>query len=275
MVESSFFPFLPGIEVVSEAPESNILYCQTISLIGERQCQIEAWSASPGTLLKVKGGSDFYIHPDGIAIVNPEKVILKKINNRNKLHSNLSELEKDIFLGPALVLALAMRNSWSLHASAAMFQKQTTVFLGESGQGKSTLAAYLDESNWKRVADDILPATLEDTGAQIWPRFPQLKLPPDKQPGMNFPEQLPLDRICVLASVDENANPEIELLRPGQAIQVLLSHTAGTRLFEPKLLKKHLDFCAGVAEQVPVYRLANPHRKDALPMVKELLENSC
>ena len=89
--------------------------------------------------------------------------------------------------------------------------------------------------NWDRVADDILPAIFETSGVQLCPRFPQLKLPADNQPGFNFPERLPLDRICVLDSTDKNADPELELISPSQAIQVLLSHTAGTRLFEPKL----------------------------------------
>ena len=234
--------------------------------VGNAYHQVEVWTVFSGIFLKVSGGCSVYISDNERCLVPTEA---------GKLKSDLGEFDRAILLGPALVLALAMRSTWSLHASSAIFKNQTFAFLGESGQGKSTLAAYLDSENWDRVADDILPATLEASGGRVWPHFPQLKLPPDKQPGFNFPEQLPLDRICVLDSADKNAEPELELLLPSQAIQVLLSHTAGTRLFEPKLLKKHLDFCAGVAEQTPVYRLAYPHRRDALPLVKKLLENLC
>jgi len=239
-----------------------------VGLVAGAQRQVEIWDVPSGFLLKIVGSRIFHIAS------NAHSVLCLDERNR-EVQDNIKKLEEEVLLGPVLVLALAMRNTWSLHASSAIFQNQTFAFLGESGQGKSTLAAYLNSTDWERVADDILPATLEASGAQVWPRFPQLKLPPDKQPGFNFPKKLPLDRICVLASAEENADPELELLSPSQAIQVLLSHTAGTRLFEPKLLKKHLDFCAGVAEQIPVYRLAYPHRRDTLPRVKELLENLC
>jgi hypothetical protein len=56
---------------------------------------------------------------------------------------------------------------------------------------------------------------------------------------------------------------------------MLLRHTAGTRLFEPALLENHLAFSAAAGGKVPVYRLDYPHRKDALPEIKELLVNLC
>ena len=252
-VSSSF----PGNEYL-------LLISRTKGWVGNAQRGVEVYSIQNGMLLKIEGCSEFFIAPHGESIC------------RSGLQPDaLSQLDREALLGPALVLALAMRSTWSLHSSAAMFKTQNIAFVGESGRGKSTLAAYLDSAGWQRVADDILPVTFEETGVQSWPHFPQLKLPPDKQPGLNFPEQLPLDRICVLASTDENAEPELELLPPNQAIQVLLSHTAGTRLFDPKLLEKHLNFCAQAAEKLPVYRLAYPHRSDALPAVKELLEKIC
>jgi len=252
------------VDVLLFSQLGNLLQKQSsIGKIGQREYQFEISISDSALVLNVTGTCDIFISSDG-----------KQIAAQTK-EQELNLLEREIILGPALVLALAMRNTWSLHASSAMFKNKTFAFLGESGQGKSTLAAYLNSTNWDRIADDILPTTLDSSGARIWPRFPQLKLPPDKQPGFNFPEQLPLDRVCILASADKNAEPELELLSPSQAIQVLLSHTAGTRLFGPKLLKKHLDFCAGVAEKTPVYRLAYPHRRDTLPRVKELLENLC
>ena len=132
-----------------------------------------------------------------------------------------------------------------------------------------------NQENWKRLADDILPANATDEGIQLYPHFPQLKIPPDKQPGLNFPEILPLDKICLLNAVEKDAPPKINLLPKNQAIQALLSHTAGTRLFTPELLAKHLHFSAKVAQQVPVYRLDYPHRKNALPFAKNLLEKIC
>jgi len=278
---SEFSPFLL---TVSEHSINNILLhtnneltllTSMVGLVGSKQCLIETFSAPPGILLRVEGGSDFYIAPDGEAILRVDELQEDAGHDNNQPLSTLSDLDRDIILGPTLVLALAMRGTWSLHASAAMFQNQTFAFLGESGQGKSSLAAYLNSTNWHLVADDILPTTNDDEGVLTWPHFPQLKISLENQPGLNFPEQLHLDTIILLDEADLNVDPELQLLPPSQAIQVILSHTAGTRLFDPKLHKNHLDFCAGVVEQVPVYRLDYPHRKDSLPMVKDLLEDLC
>lgn len=278
-----FFPYqIVGLEcfttncrksdepVFLPAPLAQVLSCHTVGWVGGEDRRVETWSAPPGTLLKISDGSDFYIAPDGEVIVCMDR----RLENNQSI-STLSDLDREILIGPVLVLALSMRGTWSLHASAAMFNNEITAFLGESGQGKSTLAAYLDCTNWDRVADDILPATLETSGVRVWPHFPQLKLPSDKQPGLNFPEQLPLDKLCLLKAVDADIAPAISLLPPNQAIQVLLAHTAGTRLFTPDLLEKHLRFSAHVAENTPVYQLTYPHDKTKLPLVKELLEEIC
>ena len=258
-----------GLDFSPPYSEVGNIFCHTTGWIGETTRHVETWSAPPGLLLKVSGGSDFYIGPEGETILRVDDAQ----DETGRLP--LSALDREILLGPALVLALALRGSWSLHASAAMFRGQTTVFLGESGRGKSTLAAYLGHSGWQQVADDILPASLEPDGVRVWPRFPQLKLPPDQQPALSLPEQLPLERICVLEDTEAEAAPGLQLLPPGRAVQELIRHTAGSRLFDPALLARHLAFCAAAAGQIPVYRLAYPHREEALPEIKTLLESLC
>ena len=235
------------------------LICRAVGLVGGVERQVEVWSASSGILLKVMGGRDFYVEAGG-------KFILP---GSGAATSELSELEREVVSGPALVLALALRGTWSLHASAVTLNGRTFAFLGESGQGKSTLAAYLAGNGWQLVADDILPVR----GGEVWPRFPQLKLPNDAQPGSLLPEHLRLDGVLVLASALPEEAPALKLLPPGEAIQGVLRHTAGTRLLNPNLLAKHLMFCSHLAGQVPAYRLIYPARQDILPRVKEMLEN--
>jgi hypothetical protein len=43
-------------------------------------------------------------------------------------------------------------------------------------------------------------------------------------------------------------------------------------MFNAELLAKHLQFSAQAATQVTGYKLVYPHRREALPMIKELLE---
>jgi len=248
------FPSLSNKFDTSLAPS-----CQTTGWVGEAIRRVQTWSGAAGIRLQVDGGSPFHITPGGtqIAFSNP----------------TLSNLDREILVGPALVLALALRGVWSLHASAILLDSRALLILGESGQGKSTLAAHLAQTH-PRVADDIIPVTLEAT-LTAWPRFPQLKLPMDSQPGATLPEAIPVGWICLLAPADPASNPALERLSPSRAAQTLLSHTAGTRLFDADLLAKHLDFCARAAQQAPVYQLAYPHRRDALPQVQELLQTLC
>lgn len=232
---------------------------------------LEAWRAPPGILLRTSGGSDFYITPDGMAIerINEDAV-------KQDLFPRLTNLDRSILLGPALILSVALRSIWSLHASAVIYKENVIVFLGESGHGKSTLAAYLSQGkDWRLVADDILPVQIGSNGVNVLPHFPQLKLPMDAQPGVDLPERLPLKYICVLTHAEAGQMPELQKLSTAQTVQSLLSHIAGTRLFDSSLLAKHLDFSAQVGKQTPAYRLIHPHRRDTLPLVKGFFEKIC
>ncbi len=186
-----------------------------------------------------------------------------------------SDDDRELLLGPGLVLALALQGTWCLHASAAVREGQAVAFLGESGVGKSTLAAHLGgslQSGWHLVADDILPVTAGEGGAFAWPRFPQRKLPADAQPGAALPERLPLAAICDLVPAAPEAAPAAERLPEAAAATALLRQTAGARLFDAALLEAHLAFAAELAARVPVYRLAVPRRLEALGEVRRCVE---
>ncbi|HSM50933.1 MAG TPA: hypothetical protein VLA75_05985 [Thermoanaerobaculia bacterium] len=186
-----------------------------------------------------------------------------------------SDDDRELLLGPGLVLALALQGTWCLHASAAVRDGAVVAFLGESGVGKSTLAAHLGgclQDGWHLVADDILPVTAGEDGAWDWPRFPQRKLSPESQPGPVLPERLPLALVCDLLPAAPEAAPFAERLPEAAAATVLLRQTAGARLFDAELLEAHLAFGAELAARVPVYRLAVPRRLEALPAVREAIE---
>lgn len=235
-----------------------------IGWVANSNRQFQTFLSFSGILLRVEGGSDFHISPDGPEIIRP-----------GREGEPLEGLDREIFLGPALVLARSMRETWCLHASAARHNGKTIAFLGESGYGKSTLAGHLGRSGWIRVADDILPVTGEADRVLAWPHFPQLKLPEEQQPAHFLPESLPLDEICLVAPAGADESPHIEALTSTEVVTALLSHTAGTRMFWPELLTKHLAFCARAGSQLKAYRLTYPHRRDALPQVQELLEKIC
>ncbi len=173
-------------------------------------------------------------------------------------------------LGAPLILALALRGTFCIHASVAMWNGRLAAFIGESGAGKSTLARFLNlerGSEWRRIIDDTLPlATIDDGPAIALPHFPQLKLPDAMQPSRLVPERVPLSAVYVL----ENAEAvSIAPLRRSEAALALIAQTVGGRLFGRGLLAKHMTFCGELAGRVPVRRLAYPRTFDNLPTVRE------
>ena len=95
-------------------------------------------------------------------------------------------VDEEVFLGPALLLALALRATFTLHASAIAYAGRAVLFAGDSGAGKSTLAAALARIQSRgatRLADDIVPVSIRGGRLVAWSDYPQLKLPPDAQVG--------------------------------------------------------------------------------------------
>lgn len=176
-------------------------------------------------------------------------------------------------LGPPFLLLAAGQGTWLLHASAALHGNRLVAFVGKSGWGKSTLAAFLDaRAGWQRVSDDMLPISQSDRGVDAWPRFPQYKLPSTRQPGLGHPPRLALDAIYLLMPADpRTTSVEILPASPMAAATAIMGQTAGARLFDSALLAQHFTFGAYVANTVRVRRLSYPRRFDLLPAVAEAL----
>jgi hypothetical protein len=238
---------------------------QATGWLADQFSTVSLWQDEHGTWMEIPAAGRFWTAADGSAIAQASRI-----------PASTPAFIEEALLGPPLVLALALRDTWCLHASAALFKDSLVAFLGESGQGKSTLAAYLKTCpGWRLVADDILPVAMNSDGMSAWPRFPQLKLSVEAQPGPGLPEEISFGKVCILSNTDLDETPAHHRLPAGQSVPAFLAHTAGTRLFDPDLLGKHLAFCAQAAGKVPVYSLGYPRRLDALPMIRQLLESIC
>ncbi len=176
-------------------------------------------------------------------------------------------------LTPSFLLLGSRRGHWLLHSSAARFGDKLIAFVGKSGYGKSTLAAFLDQqASWSRVADDMLPISGTESAIEAWPRFPQFKIAPHAQPGLLHPERLKLDVIYLLeTSTSTSEAVEIAPVQPVEAITTIAGQTAGARLFDPALLSNHLHFCSNLVESVPVRKLRYPRSFEMLPAVERAL----
>ncbi len=79
--------------------------------------------------------------------------------------------------GSAIGALLHQRGTLVMHASAIETERGAVLFVGHSGNGKSTTAAALHKRGYRILADDICPLALDDNGNPVaLPGFPQLKL---------------------------------------------------------------------------------------------------
>ena len=81
-------------------------------------------------------------------------------------------------LGTAMPLWLERKGIVTFHCAAVETGGKAFVLLADSGEGKSTMAAYLLKKNCRLLADDVTAVEVESGTPMIRPAFPQMKLWP-------------------------------------------------------------------------------------------------
>jgi hypothetical protein len=177
----------------------------------------------------------------------------------------------ELLLGAPLLLALALRGTFCLHASAVLLPEGAVAFLGESGAGKSTLARELHRHGLARVADDLL---LVGAGKEVdeppvaLPRFPQPRLAGIDQPAA-APVEARIAAIYLLGG--PAARVERRRISTVDATLSLARHTVAARLFAPELLARHLAFVGSLAAATPLRHLRYPWRPGGTEAVAEAI----
>lgn len=172
-------------------------------------------------------------------------------------------LNLELITGPALVLLLASRDVYCMHAGAVDTAVGRIGIIAESGAGKSTLSAHKDDS-WSQVADDIMPVTFDGASKliDVLPNFPQLKLDNNVVPGLSKARK-PLD---YLLRINPTPSEEISfnVLPRTQAMLQVVRHTVAAKLFDINALHKHANFAKRVSLYVPVIELSYPRNSNQL-----------
>lgn len=187
-------------------------------------------------------------------------------------------------LGTVLGTLLHQRGLVPLHGSAIDFNGHGIVFIGNSGAGKSTTSAAMQQRGFPLLTDDICPIKVNSSfDPLILPGLAQIRLKPDSfaklglDPHANtdfslFKAQdkfysikdqapnlkVPLKMIYVLNPCIVSAVQFVEL-EGGKKITTLIEHTF--RNFVVKLLGKsqsHLDQSQKIAERVPITQINRP-----------------
>ena len=201
-------------------------------------------------------------------------------------------------LGTLFVALCQQRRLLPLHASAVSSSKGVLAFLGRSGQGKSSLAAYLAERGFRVLADDVcLVDTLASGPAMVYPTAPWLKLwrnslenlgkqvrglervfSADDKYRMPLVSSLLPEPIARVVFLESNEGPEtaIEELSAVEAIPRLmdLTHQAYVLQATGQMQESFLR-CSRVSSQAKAYRLIRPwgltHMKETVDALERVL----
>ena len=82
---------------------------------------------------------------------------------------------------------------------------------------------------------------------------------------------MPFSSIYVLSASSNTEGIEFNKLSLRESILALSRHTQASRLFSAALLRGHLDFCAWIAEHIPVIHLIYPRKLSMIPEVWQRL----
>ncbi len=190
-------------------------------------------------------------------------------------------------------MLLHQRGFSVLHAATVAFDGSAIAFLGDTGQGKSTLALAFHKRGYGIVADDITAVTVDEEGAPVAVSGPQwLKLCPDtivslgedpksfpllavaekcaRPVSLDLPQHaIPLRRIYIL---DEDSNHKIEPIGPQDAFVELVRNSYLARLFQFLEPPSYLLQFAKLVNAVPIRRLTIRKSFEALPEVMRMVE---
>jgi|SRR5271166_302817 len=199
-------------------------------------------------------------------------------------------------LGRALSFALVKQGFEPIHSSTVASDDGALAFLGESGFGKSSLAAEFLGDGHRLVTDDMLLVSQSSGRLEAQPGPPRIKLfpwvarlcpglPGEGVPMNNWSEKLvlplgqrhhqsrpvPLCSVYVLNSpreVSPKRNIEIAALSQREAFVELIRHTFNYVVTDPRRLQGLFSKSRWLVARVPVKRISYPRDLALLPEVR-------
>lgn len=216
------------------------------AFIGGRASRLAAYRVDAGTEISLDGAATFVVERGGRLI---------------RRLSAPTPRDRELLLGPVIAVALAWHDRFLLHASTVIATGEAVCFLGESGAGKSTIAAALDGRDAMVRAGDDMGAFRAAARLQFSPRFPQPKAPALAAAG---DDNIPVNALVMLRPAGPDADLAVGELLPRQLFDGVVGATVAARLFDHELAARHLDFAARASTSVKGLALDYPHRPGAV-----------
>ena len=182
---------------------------------------------------------------------------------------------------------LSLKNQVAIHANAVSLREKTIAFAGFSGQGKSTLSAYIASRGAGFVTDDVL--VINDEGLVV-PGNPRIKLYAHTGKSLGFeggrqteyktfyePQAIgskllnkPVVPGIIYLLAEESSDIYSEKLSPGRAVFELLPHS----YYAHQLITKNsqlFDAYLQLVSKFSIRKLYYPRKFESLPEVYKFL----
>jgi hypothetical protein len=196
-------------------------------------------------------------------------------------------------IGIVMSFVLYQRGYHVLHGSAVEVEGGAVAFIGESGWGKSSIAAALNAKGHRIIGDDVIPVLINAGTVTVVPGFPQVKIFPEvanflghnldslillhpelEKKGLRLTDGfsqdvVPLKRIYVLSKGQSLA---ISPLSPQKAMLDLVQHSIPTRWSCPQDAA-HFLACAQIMKHIPMFQLQRSDYLPSLPDLAQLVED--
>jgi hypothetical protein len=198
-----------------------------------------------------------------------------------------------LYLNQVLPLALSRRGKLVFHASAIDVDGRAVAFLGESGTGKSTLAASFAANGLPFLCDDGLVIDMQEGQGVAVPSHPSIRLWQDSRqallgddacaaPALEFTTKLRYlagnqvefcahaRRLRCAFFLGNGTGIRVECVRlePGSALIELVRHSFLLDIEKRDLLAAHFDSLSSLVRDVACFRFDFPRRFEALPDVR-------
>jgi hypothetical protein len=193
-----------------------------------------------------------------------------------------------------MAILLYQRQFLVLHGSVIDIDGQAVIFLGNSGDGKSSVVAALHARGYNLINDDVAPIALGQEQAILHPGFPQIKMTRETARVLNYdfasfpifhpaeakrnyrpqytsvPKPMTIRRIYVLGYSGEFA---VKSIPNAMAVKELSRHSRPTTLYHQGDAL-HFFQCANLVKQQPIYHLIRPKNLELLPQIVDFIEKN-
>lgn len=201
-----------------------------------------------------------------------------------------------LYLNQVLPLALSKQRKLVFHGSAVEIGTAGVAFMGESGRGKSTLAASFATNGFRFLTEDVLVVEPADEESLIMPSNPSIRLWDDsekalikastsKAPPAQFTSKSrfmagdeiffcgqprPLRRVYFLGD-GIHKQPVFERINQSEALYALVKNSFLLDIEERETLAAQFDDLSRLVREPLYYRLDYPRRFEDLAKVRQAI----